>query len=285
MTELISRAAIELIVNEEVSGKDAYERLYRHPEWPGGSFGVTIGIGYDIGAGVSDKAQLWSDWRGSIPDHMIAALEPAIGITGARAQVLAAQLRDEVDVPWNAAIAVFEGIDVPRWYSRCLKALPNFEGLSPDCKGALVSLAYNRGASFAKPRAPDDPQDRYREMRAIRQHMAEGRFERIPDEFRSMNRLWRGTGLDGLLARRAREASLFEAGLRKAAAPASPPTPAPLPKPPTSTAKHPGWSAGFVYAFGALVHWLGDQVLLTVPAVIVAAILTSYLISLLKNGD
>ena len=66
MTDLISQAAIDLIVCEEVSGKEVYERNYRRPEWPGGSSGVTIGIGYDVGAGVSDKAQLWADWRGRI---------------------------------------------------------------------------------------------------------------------------------------------------------------------------------------------------------------------------
>jgi hypothetical protein len=85
-----------------------------------------------------------------------------------------------------------------------------------------------------------DSQDRYREMRAIRQHMAERRFERIPDEFRSMKRLWRGKGLDGLLARRDREASLFEAGLKQPAAPAPPPAPIPALKPPTSTVKRIG---------------------------------------------
>ena len=56
MTDLISQAAIDLIVREEVSGKEVYERNYRRPEWPGGSSGVTIGIGYDVGAGVSEKS-------------------------------------------------------------------------------------------------------------------------------------------------------------------------------------------------------------------------------------
>ncbi len=135
MTDLISQAAIDLIVREEVSGKEVYERNYRRPEWPGGSSGVTIGIGYDVGAGVSDKAQLWSDWRGRIPDQMIAALEPAIGVTGERARVLTARLRDKVDVPWDAAMAVFEGVDVPRWYAICAKALPNFEELSARLQG------------------------------------------------------------------------------------------------------------------------------------------------------
>jgi len=256
MPDLISQAAIDLIVREEVSGKEVYERNYRHPEWPGGSSGVTIGIGYDVGAGVSDKAQLWSDWRGHIPDHMIAALEPAIGVTGERARVLTARLRDRVDVPWEAAMAVFEQVDIPRWCAICAKALPNFDGLSPDCRGALVSLAYNRGASFAKPRDPGDPQDRYREMRAIRQYMAERRFDRIPDEFRSMKRFWTGKGLGGLLARRDREAALFESGLKHPVASAPAPAPVQQPKTAISTANRLGWGAAFAAACATLTRWI-----------------------------
>jgi hypothetical protein len=285
MTDLISQAAIDLIVREEVSGEDIYERNYRRPEWPGGSSGVTIGIGYDVGAGVSDRAQLWADWRGRIPNQMIAALEPAIGVTGDRARLLTARLRDRVDVPWDAAMAVFEGVDVPRWYALCAKALPNFEELSPDCRGALVSLAYNRGASFSKRRDPGDSQDRYREMRAIRRYMAERRFDPIPDEFRSMKRLWKGKGRDGLLARRDREASLFEIGLKQPGAPPQVPAPPSVPKPSTSTANRIGWGAAFVSAFGTLAHWIGGHPVITVAAVIGATLVVLYVIRNPKPGD
>ena len=283
MTQLISQKAIHLVVSEEVSSKSTYEKLYRRPEWPGGSSGVTIGIGYDVGAGVKDKTQLWADWRGHIPDHMIAALEPAIGVTGERARALTARLRDKVDVPWDAAMAVFERADIPRWYALCAKALPNFEELSPDCKGALVSLAYNRGASFTKQRDPGDSQDRYREMRAIRQHMAERRFEHILNEFRSMKRLWKGKGLAGLLARRDREASLFEGGLKELAKPI--PAPARTASPPISTAKRIGWGAAFVSAFGALAHWIGDHPLITVAVLIVATLIVLFVVNNPKQGD
>ncbi|MGE0039143.1 MAG: hypothetical protein AB7S93_26405 [Xanthobacteraceae bacterium] len=285
MSDLISQAAIDLIVREEVSSREVYERNYRRPEWPGGSSGVTIGIGYDVGAGVSGKAQLWADWRGHIPDHMIAVLEPAIGITGERARVLTARLRDRVDVPWDAATAVFEGVDIPRWYAICAKALPNFEKLPPDCRGALVSLAYNRGGSFSKQRDPGDAQDRHREMRAIRQHMVERRFERIPDEFRSMKRLWRGKGLDGLLARRDREAALFETGLRRPATPMAGPAPVPQPKITASTANRIGWGAAFVSAFGALAHWIGGHPVITVAAVTAATVVVLYVIRNCKPGE
>src|SRR6266702_1646465 len=102
MSMLISQAAFDLIVDEEVSGKRAYERLYRHPEWPGGASGVTIGIGYDCG--YVTHVELRSDWEGAIPDGMVIALQGAVGVHGSPAHALAHELAHSVDVPWEAAI-------------------------------------------------------------------------------------------------------------------------------------------------------------------------------------
>jgi hypothetical protein len=58
---------------------------------------------------------------------MISVLEPCIGVTATRARNLLPSVRPEVDVPFEAAISVFDDVDVPRWHERCKKALPNFE--------------------------------------------------------------------------------------------------------------------------------------------------------------
>lgn len=200
---LISKATFDLIVKEEVSSQGAYERLYRRTEWPGASSGVTIGIGYDCG--YSTPARLREDWGGRIPNDMIEALVKACGVTGKPASSLAERLKPLIDIPWEAALDVFENVDVPRWVATVKQHLPNTDQLSPDCLGAIVSLAYNRGPSF------DVPGDRYKEMRAIKAHMAAKDFDKIPAEFRSMKRLW--PNLSGLRGRRDREANLFERGL------------------------------------------------------------------------
>jgi hypothetical protein len=210
----ISAAAVDLIVTKEVTSKSNYERRLRKPEWPGGASGVTVGIGYDVGAGVSSKAQLQSDWAGRIPQAMIDALVPAIGVTGAAAQALTATLQDKVDVPWDVAMAVFEKVTLPKYYVMTARPLANFDKLSPDCKGALVSLVYNRGASFSK------AGDRYKEMRAIKAHMAAQEFAKIPAEFRSMKRLWPAANQRGLPIRREEEAVLFALGLSRPSVPA-----------------------------------------------------------------
>lgn len=199
----ISDEAFGLIVECEVTDQRTYTRRYQATEWPGVSSGVTVGIGYDVG--YATKAQLWDDWAGVIPDAMISKLERAIGVTGQRAKSLASALKSEILIPWEAALAVHRKHVLPRWIKIVKDNLPNVDVLGPDCLGALTSLTYNRGPSFNKAGV------RYREMRAIKDHMAEKDFGKIPTEIKAMKRLWPGVG--GLLDRRDKEADLFERGL------------------------------------------------------------------------
>jgi len=202
----ISRAAFDLIVSEEVTSQQVYNKRYRAPEWPGVNSGVTIGIGYDVGQ--NTKTQLWNDWKGKIPDGMIRALEKCCGVTGSAAAPLARRLRGVVDVPWDVALDVFSNASLPRYVALARRKLPGFDELSPDCKGALASLVFNRGGSF------DLPGDRYVEMRAIKACMASGDLTKVPALIREMKRLWAPTS--GLRSRRDREAALFERGLAAA---------------------------------------------------------------------
>ena len=56
----------------------------------------------------------------------------------------------------------------------------------------------------------DSPEDRRREMRAIRDAVAAKDLKEIADQLRSMTRLWEGKNLAGLLKRRDAEADLVE---------------------------------------------------------------------------
>ena len=89
----------------------------------------------------------------------------------------------------------------------------NSDELTEDSFGALVSLVYNRGSATKS--SPDDPLDRRREMREIKQLCLQRQFERIPDQIRKMRRLWENDeSVSGLIKRRELEARLFEAGLK-----------------------------------------------------------------------
>jgi GH24 family phage-related lysozyme (muramidase) len=198
-----SQAAIDLIVREEVGSQALYKHKYQHPEWPGGASGVTIGVGYDCG--YAEAHQIATDWGDKLPAAMVKALESVAGIHGSPAASHARELHGIVTVSWDAAMAVFSARDVPKWEQIVAHALQNTDKLSGDSFGALVSLAYNRGASFHKDGV------RCIEMRNIADLMATERFDRVPHEIRNMKRLW--PNVRDLRERRDHEAALFEKGL------------------------------------------------------------------------
>lgn len=199
-----SKAAIDLIVAEEVSSQATYVKLYQHPTWPGGESGVTIGIGYDCG--YSTPSTIAADWSPFLSPAAVKCLQDVAGVTGPPARSEAHILAQVVTVPWDAAIGVFMNRDMPKWEGLVQKAVPNTDQLAGDSFGALVSLAYNRGAGGF-----NSTIDRFREMHAIRQLMALRRYDSIPNEFRSMKRLW--PNVLGLRLRRDHEAALFQKGL------------------------------------------------------------------------
>lgn len=204
MADKISDKAINLIIDFEVSGRSYYEKHYRKPEWPGGSSGITIGIGYDLG--YANEKKINADWTGKIPGPMIQSLIRFSGYTGSAASEKLGAAKKLIDIPWQAAYDVFMNRDIPEWIRTVQTALPNTSLLSEDSFGALVSLAYNRGASFSK------IGDRYTEMNDIKRYMISKEFDKIPDCFRRMKRLWPNAA--GLRDRRDREALLFQQGLK-----------------------------------------------------------------------
>ena len=204
MANVPSKRAIDLIVACEVSSQAYYEKKYRKPEWPGGASGITIAVGYDLGYANEDKIR--RDWTSKIPDDMVDALVKYAGLKGEKAQSRLVAARREIDIPWDLAYEVFSNIDMPFWSAKVESSLSNTDKLSEDSFGALVSLAYNRGASFSM------TDDRRKEMRSIKKHMANEEYDKIPDEFRSMKRLW--PNMRGLVDRRESEAKLFEDGLK-----------------------------------------------------------------------
>lgn len=205
MPREISERAIDLIITEEVGSKELYISRYQHPEWPGVNSGVTVGIGYDLGYKTPQEIQ--NDWGGILPQNIIEYMKTCVGKTGQSAANYIHNVKQSIVVPWDAAIEVFRKKNLPYWIGLVEKALPNFDLLSPDSAGALVSLAYNRGAGGFN----ISNKNGYREMYNIKLHMINKEFTKIPQEFRSQKRLWTSKGL---INRREKEAILFEQGLK-----------------------------------------------------------------------
>jgi hypothetical protein len=203
----ISQESFDLIVGCEVTSRAAFEKNFRRPERPAGQSGITVGIGYDCG--YSSAATIRTDWSGNIPDAMVTVLCSVAGLQGDRAQAQLARVRPLVDVPWGAALDVFSNVSIPKYLGSTRAGLEHFDELPPTCKGVLLSLVYNRGASFSKPGA------RYLEMRNIKALMASRKFAGIPSEFRKMKRLWTTPSVRGVAIRREQEARMFELALAK----------------------------------------------------------------------
>ncbi|WP_295583696.1 hypothetical protein [uncultured Lamprocystis sp.] len=213
---LVARLSLrsrELIVRYETGGKDYYNRVIaERPIWPGGASGVTIGCGYDLG--YNAKSDFRNDWGRHLSASDVALLGRTIGLTGPSARTALGRV-DHIRIPWGVALDVFDATTLPKFTVLTFERLPELLGLADaglhgDCLGALVSLVFNRGASFRK------AGDRYQEMRAIRQAIERGTsasLGEIPRHLRDMKRIWQDQGLSGLLARREDEAKLFERGL------------------------------------------------------------------------
>jgi hypothetical protein len=215
-SEVISKRAYDFVVRWETGGRAYYEQVIKgRPIWPGYASGITIGCGFDLG--YHTNAQFEAQWAGRIPQAEMDRLRPTIGfktvepnkaakVTKAKAFVQA--LKDIV-VDWDTAIAQFDGAKMPKLVGELYGALDHLDRLHPHCRGALLSLVFNRGSGGFT-----SDGDRYRELREIRKLMKAGdaaSFRKIPAQLRSMRRIW---GEESSLSkRRSEEAELFELGL------------------------------------------------------------------------
>jgi GH24 family phage-related lysozyme (muramidase) len=195
--------AVAFICREEVASREYYDAHASRPTWPGGSSGVTIGVGYDLGY----ESGLETDWARLLTPVQITALKPWVGVKGTAAEAAVASL-NAITIPWYSAWLSFIGKSLPSYVDQTRQAFATSQALPSLCFGVLVSLVYNRGTSMTD--SPSHPGDR-QEMRDIREAVASGHLDAIPGLLRSMERLW-PLG-NGLRTRREQEAELFEAGL------------------------------------------------------------------------
>lgn len=199
---MISKKAIDLIIQHEVGGRAVYEKRYQKPIWAGGDSGLTIGLGYDIG--YVKEAQLFSDWQ-VLNLNFLNALKRFCGVKG---EVVKTMMRGEVlnvIIPYNIAYEVFVKKSIPKYYALTKKIYPQLDELNEDTRGALVSMVYNRGAKIDG--------DSRKEMKAIVDLVAKKDYEGIAEQIEQSKRLWEGKGLDGLVIRREAEADLIRESL------------------------------------------------------------------------
>lgn len=207
----LSARALKLIIDYEVGGGEAYyNAALKHPCYPGGESGVTIGIGYDLGYNTS--AQFKADWGSYISETEYSRLAAHIGKKGSTAKSAASSVKDIV-IPWDDALAVFKQSTVPRFIKETLRAFPGADTkLNPDAFGALVSLVFNRGGSLSG----SSRVEMLNISKAIKGEIkVDNLYTYVADQIIAMKRLWIGKGLDGLLRRRNEEAQVIREAANK----------------------------------------------------------------------
>jgi hypothetical protein len=216
-SERVSPEAYKLIVQHETGGRTYYEKVYKgRPVWPKGASGITIGFGYDLG--YVNGQQFERDWHqlpAAIRERLAETLGKHGGSTSTAVLSAHADALKDVTISWELAEVVFRGATLPKFATLTYRALPRCDDLAPHSFGALVSLTFNRGASYGIPSAKD-PSGRYVEMREIKASMAQGNFGAIPQCLRAMKRIWTGAEIEKeMYRRRENEAALFERGLEE----------------------------------------------------------------------
>jgi len=213
-----SEKAIQFIIDQEDGGARYYERTEEHWDWPGGASGPTCGVGYDCGYSTAD--QIRADWKDYVDEETLQAIIRGAGKAGNAGHIFVINNHGDITIPFDVAVRQFRDRELPKQEEMAQAALPNFDLLSGDSAGALVSLGFNRGFSGF-----NSPLPRFREMHQIRRLMVAGEWALIPVQISSMIRIWPHS--HDMIQRRKAEAELFAGGL-KDCKPLTPTIPPPL---------------------------------------------------------
>ena len=199
----LTAAGVTFIAREEVSDAMSYQQRFQQPICPPAPSGVTIGIGYDCR--FVNRQELEADWGTVLPRQ---ALDGLSGVLGKEGSTTLLSTVSGVVVPLLAAMQVFATRSLPKYLAQTRSIYPqvNNPAINSAQRTALVSLVYNRGTDLTG--------DRRAEMRTIRDLLASGRMDEVPDQFDSMVRLWDPAKAGGLIRRRRSEAKLWRSGFR-----------------------------------------------------------------------
>lgn len=200
---MISKKAIDLIIQHEIGSKVYYEKALQKPTWPGGESGCTLGFGYDLG--YNTEKQFMADWSNKINLNFVNALRPLCGLKGEKVKGMLRGEVLQVRIPYLTAYEVFIKTSLPKYYAMTKSIYPQLDTLNEDTQGALVSMVYNRGTKLDG--------DSRKEMRDIVDLIAKKDYEGIADKIEASKRLWENKKMEGLVLRREAEADLIRDSL------------------------------------------------------------------------
>jgi len=98
---IVSKRALDIVINSEISSKAAYQTKYKFPIWPGLESGVTIGIGYDLGYISATRFQF--DFGDLLSASAFNVLKTVVGKKGNKAKLALTDSVKKIDVSWEVA--------------------------------------------------------------------------------------------------------------------------------------------------------------------------------------
>lgn len=204
----LSQKSLDTIIYYEVGGREYYNKAYTKPmvpAWQTTSSGVTVAFGFDLGYNTKD--QIRKAFSGVASESEIIALQSVSGLKGKNAYYNGLpKIRNSVRFTYEQSEKVFKRDSLPRFTKQTADAFAlSKDRLHPHSNGALTALVFNRGPSLSGSRRT--------EMRDIKYHVSIKKENLVPNDIKSMKRLWSYTSLKGLHLRRDSEAKLFQEGL------------------------------------------------------------------------
>lgn len=185
---LSRKAIIDDIILPEVISREYYTKKLQQPMWPGGISGITIGFGYDLGMQTPENIQ--NDLEGLLPQNQIDILKNLCGRIGIMCK---RKLPIAIDFPWDTAMKLFYRSSLRRYASQAAMIWPELEELHPLEQTIFVGIVYNRGKGLDG--------NRRKEMRDLIKAIKDDDDTVMASLVKSMTRLWKGTGMDGLVIR------------------------------------------------------------------------------------
>ncbi|OCP05795.1 MULTISPECIES: hypothetical protein [unclassified Ensifer] len=197
---LLSDRAIELFFKHEAMTESSYIRTTRNGPRKDFFGSVSIGFGYSLFNVTRQKFE--ADWGDILDDDVVEKLVPALGLRGDAVDAFLASDAGKVSISYAEAKDNFIRTTFGPYAGRLLTSIPQARELSPDCFGAVMSVAYFKGFTF------DSNAVRNEGMRSLKKAIEERDLGSIPGIIRSLDTMRR---LPGVQQRLDELASLCEA--------------------------------------------------------------------------
>lgn len=187
------------VIEFETGGRYYYEKFLKNMTWPRGESGITMGIGADLG--YMSQEEFNKHFSSFFTEEEVSRLKSVIGLKGLKAKEVLPKIKD-IQLSWENASKAFVSWTLPKFWKMTNDIWPKIDELHESAQVALVSLVFNRGNSTKG--------ESRVEMANIKDLVANKDYKGISTEIRNMKRLWRGKALNGLMARREKEAMMVE---------------------------------------------------------------------------